>query len=309
MARLGVGEVVVRGVRQRLEAGGLEARRWRNGFETRPFGVRQRIWADASLAEGEPRSWRVQVRSAFLRGFSGSPLQLGALSLEMSLPSLSAIVRSVEDTERLELATTLHVHTVNEGWATDFLARAARLQAAEAVLLARASALVTAGGVAEVDEQGTALGLADAWPFGGTLLDVLQAGPAPAAACWDAGELRECADLLAVVPCARWAATRRGLTGSFSTEDPWLGGGPSFLEMAGGVECPGLGSGLRVCLTVPRAGGVMDALVLNEREAAPGSPTDLLGGWSAEEGVLQHSAFFPNALYARDVALRAATSA
>jgi hypothetical protein len=309
MVRVGdVGEDVVDGVRHRLEAGGLSVRSWPRGFEVHPFGVRQRVWSDAARGTGRARDWRVHVRTGFVRGYSGSPAQLGALSLEMSLPALGGVVRSAEDPGRLEIASTMHVHAVNQVWATDFLARAARLQAAEAVLFARASALVSAGAEADVDEPGAGPLAAAAWPAGGTLLDVLQVGPTPDVPYWDAGELAECAVMLAVVPHARWAATERGLTGSVSTEAPWLGGGPSLLEMAGGVESPGLGLGLRVRLTVPCAGGVEDALVLNEREAAPGSRTDLLGGWSADEGVLQHSAFFPNALYARDIALHAALS-
>lgn len=309
MARGGeIGDVVVEGLCHRLEAGGLSVQPRGRGFETRPFGVRQRVWADVRSA-GRAREWRVHVRTGFVRGYSGSPAQLGALSLEMALPALGGIVRAAEDPGRLEIASTLHVHAVNQVWATDFLARAARLQAAEAILLARASALVSAGAEADVDERdGTPIGVAQAWPVRGTLLDVLRAGPSPGVSHWDAGELTECAAMLAVVPHARWAATERGLTGSVSAEEPWLGGGPSVLEMAGGVESPGLGLGLRVRLTVPRAGGVEDALVLNEREAAPGSRTDLLGGWSADEGVLQHTAFFPNAVYARDIALHVALS-
>jgi hypothetical protein len=115
--------------------------------------------------------------------------------------------------------------------------------------------------------------------------------------------------MLGVVPHARWAATGLGLNGILSAEDAWLGGRPSVLEMTAGFVSPGLGEGLLVSLTVPRAGGVEEALVLNEREVAPGSRTDLVGGWSAQEGVLQHTAFFPGACYAREIALHAALGA
>jgi hypothetical protein len=220
-------------------------------------------------------------------------------------------VRAAEDPRRLEIATTLHVQTLNQGWATDFLAHAARLQAAEAILLAHTSALLAAGASADVGECADAapVGVAEGWPARGALVDVLHAGPAPGEAPCDSRELRECAAMLGVVPHARWAATARGLNGVLSAEEAWLGSGPSVLEMTARAERPGLGAGLHVSLTIPRAGGVEDALVLNEREVAPGSRTDQLGGWSAQEGVLQHTAFFPEVCHAREIALHAALGA
>jgi hypothetical protein len=128
----------------------------------------------------------------------------------------------------------------------------------------------------------------------------------PALAFWEGEEMVECVAVLSAVPGARVAATGRGLTASFSAEEPWRSDGPSLLEITAGLDRAGLGPGVRVRLTLPRSGSVEDALLLNEREVAPACPTDMLGGWSAQEGVLQHDAFFPNVVYAPGLVQRVA---
>ena len=69
MARGGeIGDVVLDGLCHRLEAGGLSVQPRGRGFETRPFGVRQRVWADVTergsrtrVARPRPHGLRARV--------------------------------------------------------------------------------------------------------------------------------------------------------------------------------------------------------------------------------------------------------
>jgi len=278
-----LGLELVRDLRSRAEAAGLECADWPGGFSWHPCGVSQRVWSEPSLGQRGTPTWRVQVRSHLGGGFDGSPTRLAALSLDMTSSALSAVVRDEDGRSRLELASTLHVHAGNPGWAANLIGFVAWLQATEASRLATGR---------------FGPGADDTWPPG----HAHQAELAPAAAGWlDAppwarAEVEACVALLADSLGVRAVAMPHGLAASVPLTDP-PGGGLALLELDTNASWPGLGRGLLVSLVAPGGGGVREALALNERETLPGWDTDLLGGWSAGRDLLLHTAFFPDAVH------------
>jgi len=281
--RIDLGLELVQDVRRRAEAAELACVDWPGGFSWRPGGVNQRVWSEPSLADRGSPTWRVQVRSQFGSGFDGSPTRLAALSLDLTSSALSAVVRDEDDRSRLELASTLHVHAGNAGWAARLVGFVAWLQAAEARRLATGQ---------------MAPGADDTLPPS----DAHSSQPLPAAASWlDAPpwprpEVETCAARLAYSPGVRAVSMPQGLAASVPLGDR-PGDGVALLELAIDTSWPGLGRGLLVSLAAPGRGGTREALAMNERETLVGWDTDLLGGWSARSSVLLHTAFFPDAVH------------
>ncbi|HXY41315.1 MAG TPA: hypothetical protein VEQ10_16695 [Vicinamibacteria bacterium] len=276
-----LGLELVMDVRRRAEAAEHQCLDWPGGFTWWPGGVSQRVWAEPSFALEASPSWRVQVRSGFRTAFDGSPTHLSALTLDMTASALSAVVRDEDDRTRLELAATFHVHAGNLSWAGELVGFVAWLQAAEAKRLA--------GG-----QVGP--GADDTLPA-----DAGRGFPVPSPGWldtprWASGETSACVAQLASAPGVHAVSTPRGFAASFVLADQ-PGVGLALLEADTGAEWPGLGRGLSVALVAPGRAGVREALALNERETLLGWDTDLLGGWSARGEVLQHAAFFPDALH------------
>jgi hypothetical protein len=300
LRRVDPGLDVVRRVWERLGCAFGGSAVWHRGFTWRPLGITQRVWCEPELDPPGPPAWRVQVRSDFVRGFTGSPAQLAALSLEMPLSALAAVVRSNENASRLQLVSTLHVGPDDVDGPAELVAFAAQLQAVEVRAFVRASSLRGAGAEADAAEEECGLE-----PTATDLADRLAARPA--CSPWAGAEMGECFAVLAATPGVRASATARGLSASVAC--PSGRGHRAQLELETVDDSPGLGGGLSVVVSVPGRGGVHEALRLNEFEAGPGCRTDLLGGWSAREGVLQHRAFFPDAVHAKGLAARVAGAA
>ncbi len=287
-----LGSEFVDRVRRRPECARLACLEWPRGFTWRPLGVTQRVWSEPSGGDAYPTRWRVQVRSDLLRGFDGSAAQIDALARDLGAGSLAAVVRSPRDQTRLELASTLHVRNANADRAEDLVAFVARLQALEVRRLERTSALFGLGAAPDVDPDTGSPPPGDSAEWDGIEPSLVSGVDL------SAREVRQAVDLLRAWPGARAATTPHGLSATFANAAPSADGGLTLLEVDALAQRPGLGPGLSILLVPPGRGSQREALVLNEREIAPGCRTDLLGGWSARDGVLHHSAFFPQALCA-----------
>ncbi len=292
--RCDLGIEVVDELRRRADAAELHCVAWPRGFSWTPLVVAQRVWSEPDFSGGARPSWRVQVRSAIASGFEATPAQLHVLSELMTASALSAVVRDEDDRSRLELASTVHVHAGNAHRAADLVGFVACLQAAQVESLASTAAVAglhTPAGLAQPGRD-------------------LPSQPAPDCAAiadgttrrldtrvWPAQEMRACVERLVASPGARAVSTPQGLTASFASNLDLPGGGLTLLQVDTRAERPGLGPGLSVMLVAPGRGGVREALALNEREVLPGWQTDLLGGWVVDGSVLQHAAFYPDAVY------------
>jgi hypothetical protein len=113
---------------------------------------------------------------------------------------------------------------------------------------------------------------------------------------WAWRETQLAAEVLRGRHGVRVASTAVGLAATFELAHPALDGGVAVLEVNTAAHKPGTGPGVQVRLGPPGDGGACEALALNAREAGPLSPTDLLGGWTVREGLLEHAAFYPDAL-------------
>ncbi len=289
-----LGSEVVDRVRRRPECSRLACVEWSRGFTWRPLGVHQRIWSEPSRDDAYPTRWRVQVRSDLASGFDGSPARIEALSPALTAGS-PGVVRSPRDRTRLELASTLHVRSANADRAVGLVAFLARLQAEEVRRLGRASALVAPGtepvraaetGQEPPDEDA---GREETEPGDPT---------SPRGLGLWGREIQLSVELLSSWPGARAASTPRGLSATFAPAEELPDAGLTLLEVDALAQRPGLGRGLSILLVPPGRGSLREALALNEREISPGCHTDLMGGWSAREGVLHYSAFFPDAVCA-----------
>jgi hypothetical protein len=289
-----LGMDVVSRLRRHRTCADLEIVEWPRGWTCVRDGVTQHVWSEPASAGRQSTSWRVNLRSDLMVGFEGKAAQLAALGLDMESSTLGAIVRSRVDEKALQFASSLRVHRGNEAWVTELLAALMQFHAWEVRRLLRSSELVLLGaspdGPAAPGYDGsTDVGAAGPGPFG-----VFRPPAQVDLETWK-GELQFSAEVLRAVPGVRAAATPRGLTASFALAAGRLQG-LALLELDVQAQRPPLGSGFSAVLVPPARGGVMDALKLNEQELMPGCRTDLVGSWSAREGVLQHAAFFPAGL-------------
>jgi hypothetical protein len=301
-----LGVEVVNRVRARPEWAHRRCSEWPRGFACSRCGLLQRIWSEPAPADDGRPAWRLEVRTRVLAGFDGQPAQLEALAADMNRVTLAALVRDPEDPTRLGLASTVHVRRGNARWAAELVSFVAGTQAAEARRLLRTSALRGLG--AEPDLA------ADAAPQAphATEEDPLErvALPVRAPGVWSEADLRASVDFLAEQPGVHAISTPRGLMASFGWAESPARRRRVLLEVDTASVRPGLGRGVSVLL-VPagRSHGVEGALVLNESELLPGCRTDLLGGWSTQEGTLRYGAFFPDAVHRRGLLLEVVRAA
>jgi hypothetical protein len=294
MADLDLGNDVVERVRQQLE-GQRHGSVWPRGFSCSRQGLVQWIWSAQSVDYANGPAWCVHVRTSVLAGFDGSPAQCEALSLDMADGALAAVIRDPQDHTRLQLASTFHVHAGNARWAAGFAVFVARWQASEAAHLARTAALLGLGARPDLAAAASP-GLAD--DPEDDLVDRRSGAPAAVARVWPAAEVLESVELLRMVGGAHATTAPRGLVASLASAHASAVQGRVVLEVDTAAQRPRLGRGLSVLLMPPpRAGGAELALALNESEILPQCRTDLLGGWSVRDGVLRHSAFFPDAVH------------
>ena len=87
---------------------------WHRGFVWQPLGATQRIWSEPSASLGRASAWRIHACTEFP---GPTDRHRRWCRWQAPLSTLSAVVRSMNDPARLELASTLHVHAGNEGWA------------------------------------------------------------------------------------------------------------------------------------------------------------------------------------------------
>lgn len=269
------------------------------GFRWSLWGARQRVWSESVRGEGNRPTWRLRLRTRALEGFTGSLRQRSALMSTVPPATLAALVRSLVRPDRLELAITLDLHEGNFGWALRTVAIAARVQAVTARILGESRTLDGAGLSPGVDPNaGLPVNLRK-HPE-----DVLFVGPRPhtTAPCWPPSEFGALVGVLRGHAKARAVQTPSGILASLGHEE--VEKARCILEVKSDTVRPTFGKGLSVVLTTAVRGGVLDAMLWNEREVGPQSRGDSLGGWWAcESGLLVHNSFYPDVLHRKDLAL------
>lgn len=301
-----LGDEVVRRARIRLDRG-QGSSDWHRGFVWHPLGATQRIWSERSAALGRAAAWRIQVRTEFPGPDGPSP---GMLSMEAPVSALSAIVRIIDDPARLQLASTLHVHSGNEGWAPQLIAYVARLQATDIRRIIRdlsmgapspagdTSGLLRRHPRRRISDDPDAEPTADG-PRRHTLY---QDSP------WTTDDQAECLSVLHSLRNVTAAFSPNGAVGRIRCPNGPCGHGSSELTISV-VTDDRLGAGLSMLLTMPGPATSRHAIALNEAELGSDCHTDLLGNWFVQRGVLQHASFFPDATYAEGLALHATLGA
>jgi len=232
------------------------------------------------------------------------------VSMEAPLSTLSAVVRSMSDLARLELASTLHVHAGNEGWAPQLIAYIARLQATDVRRIIRDLSMGTSSTGGEnssllrrhsrrcISDDPDAAPPADA-PGRQTLH---QDSP------WTTVDQAECLSVLHSLRNVTATFSPNGVVGCIPCPNGPCGHGLSELTV-GVVTDDRLGTGLSMVLTMPGPATRRAAMALNEAELGTDCHTDLLGNWLVHRGVLQHASFFPDATYVEGLALHATLGA
>jgi hypothetical protein len=277
-----VGERALAGLRECLGIEAAAPSESRHGFAWNPFGWVQRAWAAPALARGEDPGRSVHLRTELSLRLDGAPASIEALRSRLPLATLSGVVRNADDPCRVQLASSLFVHSGNEGWAVRLLTAAARLQLLEAFLLDRLASTPPPG--ARLPGPGFGLGLDRATETSA------ETGP----------DVAECAAALRGLPGARAVRTPSGLSASLPFGERAEKG---LLELVAQARRPALGPGLSVVLALPGDGGVLEAIELNEGEIGERSDTDLLGGWSARAGGRVFTTFLPMAAWDRGLAV------
>jgi hypothetical protein len=259
------------------------------------WGSAQRAWAELAAERDAPPTWRFQLRTALLDGFEASPTQLRALSDEVPTPTLAGLVRRADDGSRLELASSLDLHAIDLGCAHWLLTVAGRLHAALARQIAASTCLASAGLTPAVDLAAPAPLELRLRPEAVLLGPSRPPGPL---SMWTVRESRECVAGLLRQRAVHAVDTPWGLSASFPA---FAAGGRSLFELRSTADSL-LGYGLSVQLRLPRGGGMLAALALNEREVSPQGRGAAIGGWHWTDGGLTHTQFLPDAFCPRGLA-------
>jgi hypothetical protein len=262
----------------------------KGAFQWSLWGTGQRAWSEpAADANGWP-TWRLQLRTRALAGFSGSQAQLEALAAEPRVAALAGLVRAAGQPAQLELASSLDVRGSGVGWVLWLLSVAGRIQALEARRLSESRALASAGLLPAVDP-------ASAAPSLGPRAEkvVLGDAPWPGNGPLGADGVTGCVDALREHAGAHATRTPWGLSATLPAGGEE--GARSLLELRTDTRHPLLGSGLTTELRTPFRSGLLQALALNEREVGPRGRGDAIGGWWPAEAGLVHGSFHPTAFH------------
>ncbi len=271
---------------------------WQRGLTWHPGGLTQHIWAEPAANGSVPASWRVHLRTWCLRRVvTSSAEMMSAISDELPLNALSALVRKPGSPSRLGLGASVRMDADRVEWTSRFVAAVARLQAHDAIRLSCSPAILAAGAAADVASTRPETDVEEAVhtpsPLDPHLLPPLALDLMP---------FHEIAEALRAHDRVRAIATHSGVTASF----PWTHQSERqdfiMLEMRLAAR-KGLGKGVWTSMSMPLAGTaqLQHALALNEAEMTPSSATDIVGGWIGRGTSLVHDAFVPWSLCSGEV--------
>lgn len=295
----GIGDRVIRSVRERLQIGSHEVIEAGRGISWSPAGLRQRIWAEEPFEDDGYVLTRINVRTDALVGVSEAEDDYAKLATLMCQSTVSGAVIGIPDPGRLAFASTIIAH---EETATDvaYVASvAATIQLAEAHILAPALAASLAGILAL--EPGSEAELAAS---GHPALHSIANAFAPAGegpSRWAGQELEHLADTLPSPPCVLAHSDTTGLTAEFP-----FGKDTSLLTVRTDQRHPRMGSGALLLLRLPWRGSKNEsarlALELNRRELTEITAHHFLGSWCLDPGGgVAFASFLPNLLHSPNV--------
>jgi hypothetical protein len=216
------------------------------------------------------------------------------LSDELPLPTLGGIVGNIDQRSELDIAMSVELHDDAIDWALQAVAVAARVHAAEAMLLSQSGELGRVGLAPLVDVDAAApVGLM--LGRGNILRDEQRPNAGP---FWEEQEISESLEVLKARIPAQVVWTSGGFLASIKLASWGVARSTCTLDVKADHRDPLFGEGLEVVLRTPVPGTPFVAMALNEREVGSHGRGHALGGWWAStEGLLRHRSFYPNAIY------------
>ena len=263
-----------------------------------PFwGALQRAWAEPLAVPGGPPTWRLQLRTRVLEGFTGSPRQITALLANLPHASLAGIVPAGGPRQPVELASAVDVHDGNLESMVRLLRITARAQAVDARHLFSWSKQLESVGLVAIADEAADQTVVCLRP-GEIRWDEPASGREGVA--WTAREVAMCT--AALQQGGEWHATEKpwGISVTFTLDQ--ASAVRSVLEVRRGVARPLAGRGVSVTLWTPVGGGLLDAMAWNERELIAVGPGVALGGWwVSDRNALVHRSFYPTEVWHPDL--------
>jgi hypothetical protein len=284
-----VGAEIINRLATRLECDHNLITFWRHGLTWYPGGLTQHIWAEESPRQGGLANWRIHVHMWCLKRVVASSQQLiDAITAELPLNCVSALVRKPGSPSRLGLASSMWLTSDRIDWTSRLMAALARVQAHDALRLARAQPVLACGVAADVAHERVGADGA-----GGAPAPNVAAADMSATAFLASMPFVEIADAIRAHDGVRTIATHSGIAASF----PWMVDGGRhdiMLDMRVATRQP-FGTGIWVSLSLPMTASaqLLHAIALNEAELASASPTDVIGGWLVRNQMLMHESFVP----------------
>jgi hypothetical protein len=196
----------------------------------------------------------------------------------------------------LEIVSAVDLDSSYLGSMVQVLSIAARTHVADARHLVSGSKKLAAAGLTSVIDEAATIPETFLNPV--LLRDTQDDGHS-----WTKREIASCINAIRPKREAPATETPWGVTATFALD--WTNAVRSVLEVRPDTSRPLFGKGIAVTLWTPVRGGPLEALVWNEREAAPRGTGDVLGGWWAPEGgFLVHRSFYPAALCQPDLVVQ-----
>jgi hypothetical protein len=270
------------------------------GFCWALWGAIQCAWSEpAGIDRGYP-VWKLHLRTSALTGFSNSLAQNVMLSARLTLPTLACVVQSTDRPERLELATSIEVHRGNIAWVPQMLAVAARVQAAEARMMAESKGLDWATLKPMVNTEAVIPRRLALKPEEVLLYDPCSELTGTA---WPESEIAEGIDVLKLRAGAEEAGTSAGMSATLVFDAPTQS--RCNLDIKINATHPLLGRGLSLALATTNVGASPKAIAMNSREVGCEGAGEVLGGWwTTHAGVLKYTGFYPDAFDRKGLAVQ-----
>lgn len=286
------GEQVIRRVGHYLGHRATGVAYWDVGLTWHPAGLTQHVWAEPQPASSAIDRWRLHLRTWCLKRVFGAPPQVAALTAELPLNTVGALVRMPGHSSRAGLGASMMMSQDRIDWTARILSAAARLHVHDALRMVEAGEVTASGMGPDLigDRPGMAPPVADPTPEA-IDADLLIATPL------EMIPFAELASTFRAFEGVRAIATPQGLVASFpvTVQDDRP---ERLLFEVREARRPAFGSGLSAILSLPLSAPahLLHAIALNEAELERSSPTDMLGGWTAGEMTLRHESFLPQVL-------------
>ncbi len=264
------------------------------GFTWWGWRCAQRVWAEPPGKDGDLVFCRLHARTDVLDGYDGSDRQVALLGIAGRTMTLSGFIRSPQRPGRLQLASSVFVHSGTRDFVKALFSFAVSIQAAEGAIFA--DTLPVPFGMqparSEHPESGPRTekdGMLD-------IIEVLIRPEGQARSAYQGSEMKGLLAAMQRPPCVLATGDELGITAEFPYPNH-----TSLLEITTTSANPRVGGGLLALLTIPEgandAATALQALEWNELELTSFTRAHFLGSWCPSERGITFAAFYPNSLY------------